>query len=92
MFVFSVFLKDINLLILFKQRKNKHFNYRSQHSKTEDSDLELTAAKKDEFTSKWERTRNANAHKTGVRVSMRTLMLLLIVLLICMYMLDKKFR
>jgi len=75
-------------LTLFKQRKNKRYSYTPRQSKTNDVD----GVKKDEFTSKWERARHANEHKTNMKIPMRTLLLLLVLLLICMYMLDKKFR
>jgi uncharacterized ion transporter superfamily protein YfcC len=71
---------------LFKQRKNKTFNYQSRFSKDNDSDLEVSNQK--EFASKW---KQESKRKMGSPMSMRTLIFILVLLLICMYLLEKKY-
>ncbi|GAA4887068.1 hypothetical protein GCM10023311_08410 [Flaviramulus aquimarinus] len=76
---------------MFKQRKNKTFNYQSRLSKESqtDSSLDNDSYTKD-FVSKWQRK---NVNKTGSPGAMpiRTLILILVLLLICMYVLEKKY-
>ncbi|AXT19541.1 hypothetical protein D7030_10265 [Flavobacteriaceae bacterium AU392] len=76
---------------MFKQRKNKRFNYTPRYSDNDRIDANVTS-KKDEFASKWQRARNTNTPRSGARISMKFLILILVLLLICMYILDVKFR
>jgi hypothetical protein len=71
---------------LFKQRKNKTFNYQSRFSKDNDVDLEVSNQK--EFASKW---KQGSKRKMGSAMTMRTLIFILVLLLICMYLLEKKY-
>lgn len=73
---------------MFKQRKNKTFNYQSRFSKddTINSDLETSSQK--EFDSKWNRDTKL---KGRAAMSMRTLIFVLVLLLICMYLLEKNY-
>tara|TARA_R110002049_G_scaffold217220_2_gene388638 strand:- start:124 stop:345 length:222 start_codon:yes stop_codon:yes gene_type:complete len=72
---------------LFKQRKNKSFNYRPRFSKDEvNSNLETSNEKN--FASKWQQEGKC---KVGASMSMRTLIFVLVLLLICMYLLEKKY-
>ncbi|MFI1772495.1 hypothetical protein [Thalassobellus citreus] len=72
---------------LFKQRKNKSFNYQSRFSKEEGNSNLETSNEKD-FASKWKQN---NKRKVGASMSMRTLIFVLVLLLICMYLLEKKY-
>ena len=76
---------------MLKQRKNKKFNYKNRFSKENVSDSNLDeVSKNDEFVSKWQRARKANAKRGGLikGKSMRTLIIILVLLLIVMYVLD----
>ena len=76
---------------MFHQKKNKTFNYQSRLSKDslDPSQLESVSSDKD-FISKW---RIETGHKVKMRGFMpaKTLILLLVLLLICMYVLEKKY-
>lgn len=76
---------------MFKQRKHKTFDYQSRFSaeKKTDSSLSKDANTKD-YISKWKENR---AVKRKVRGAMpvKTLALFLVLLLICMYLLEKKY-
>lgn len=72
---------------MFKQRKNKTFNYQSRFSKHDAVNSDLETSNQKEFASKWKQTGN---RKVGSAMSMRTLILILVLLLICMYLLDSK--
>lgn len=74
---------------MFKQRKHKIFNYQSRFSKEngKDSEEEELATR---FSSRWKDTRNRN-RKGGFSMSIRTLIIILVLLLICMYLLEKKY-
>tara|TARA_R110002072_G_scaffold227415_2_gene384273 strand:+ start:99 stop:323 length:225 start_codon:yes stop_codon:yes gene_type:complete len=73
---------------LFKQRKNKTFNYQPRFSKDNDVDSDLETSNKKDFISKWERD---NKRKVGSAMSISTLIFVLVLLLICMYLLEKKY-
>ena len=73
---------------MFKQRKNKTFNYQSRFSKDNDVDSDLERSNKKEFVSKWKRD---NKQKVRSAMSIRTLIFVLVLLLICMYLLEKKY-
>ncbi|MGA1225722.1 MAG: hypothetical protein ACO3VF_00430 [Tamlana sp.] len=76
---------------MFKQRKHRTFNYQPRFSKENqtDSSLENENNTKD-FISKWRESRDHKPKARGV-ISIRTLMLVLVLLLICMYLLENKY-
>lgn len=76
---------------MFKQRKNKTFNYQSRFSNENDIDVSSDTSNTTDFVSKW---KSARGHKRKVRggMSFKVLILVLVLLLICMYILDSKFR
>jgi len=73
---------------LFKQRKHKAFNYQPRFSKEEMTNSNTETAGKRDFVSKW---KPEGKRKVGIAMSMRTLILILVLLLICMYFLEKKY-
>lgn len=77
--------------ILFKQRKNKTFNYKTRFSKEnkETSNLDEDSNTKD-FISKWKVGSNTNRKMKG-GMPVKTLILILVLLLICMYLLEGKY-
>ncbi|NMH88597.1 hypothetical protein [Flavivirga algicola] len=76
---------------MFKQRKNRTFKYEPRFSKEnqtgsnpkEDFDSE-------DFVSKWKRQRGNNVRVKGA-LPVKTLILVLVLLLLCMYVLEKKY-
>jgi ABC-type lipoprotein release transport system permease subunit len=74
---------------LFKQRKHKTFNYKPRFSEN-DREQELEEDTK-AFASKWRRENAKNGSKIKGGMSMRFLILALVLLLICMYILEKKY-
>lgn len=76
---------------MFKQRKNKKFNYQSRFSKESQTDASLDSkySTKD-FASKWKQSTGTKV-KTRGAMSMKVLVLILVLLLICMYLLEKKY-
>lgn len=76
---------------MFKQRKNKTFNYKSRLTKDNQSDLGLDDNFDTEnFISKWRRQRGNKVQVKGA-LPVRTLILVLVLLLLCMYLLEKKY-
>jgi hypothetical protein len=76
---------------LFKQRKHKTFNYQSRFSKESQTDSSLdNNSNTKEFISKWQKNKSTKV-KTRGAMSMKVLMLFLVLLLICMYLLEKKY-
>ncbi|GAA4948180.1 hypothetical protein GCM10023314_21860 [Algibacter agarivorans] len=76
---------------MFKQRKNKNFNYQSRFSKESQTDSSLDDdSKTKDFISKWRR-KSGSKPKTRAAMPIRTLILILVLLLICMYLLEKKY-
>ncbi|TJY36269.1 hypothetical protein [Pontimicrobium aquaticum] len=73
---------------MFKQRKNKKFNYKPRFSK--ESQLE-EHSKGHNLASKWQKQRDASLGKGRRGFPMRTLIIILVLLLICMYVLENKF-
>jgi type VI protein secretion system component VasF len=76
---------------LFNQRQHKSFNYKSRFSKENSLDTDADSSEKPDFVLKWKGQRTANTKVKGV-LPMRTLLLILVLLLICMYILDSKFN
>ncbi|WP_298534376.1 hypothetical protein [uncultured Algibacter sp.] len=76
---------------MFQQRKHKTFNYQPRFSKENKVDSSLNKdSKSKEFISKW-RKRAGSKPKTRGAMRMRTLILFLVLLLICMYLLERKY-
>ena len=77
---------------MLKQRKNKTFNYKPRLSnQSESKDGLIEDSKADKFASKWQRERSGSLSKGKRGFSMRTLILILVLLLICMYILENKY-
>ncbi|MFY0713969.1 hypothetical protein J1D01_09850 [Seonamhaeicola sp. NFXS20] len=75
---------------MFKQRKHRTFNYQPRFSKENQdlSNLENETSK--DFISKWKNARESKRKVKGV-LPIRTLILALVLLLILMYVLEKKY-
>ncbi|GAA3624669.1 hypothetical protein GCM10022397_08080 [Flavivirga jejuensis] len=76
---------------LFKQRKNKTFNYQSRFSNENNIDSNSDTPEETDFISKWKSVRDTKRKVKG-GMSIKTLILVLVLLLICMYILDSKFN
>ncbi|MGC6431308.1 MAG: hypothetical protein ACON5F_09730 [Jejuia sp.] len=74
---------------MFGQRKHKTFEYKPRFS--EDSTSTEIEDDTKEFASKWRRSNTNNTKKVKGLFSMRVLILALVLLLICMYLLEKKY-
>ena len=75
---------------MFKQRKNKKFNYQPRFSKENQAGSDSEETPEREFISKWKATREGKRKVKGV-MPVRTLILALVLLLILMYVLEKKY-
>ncbi|WP_370478585.1 hypothetical protein [Tamlana flava] len=76
---------------MFKQRKHRTFNYQPRFSEENKADSGLDEdAKSKDFISKWRAGRDSKTKVHGM-MSMRILILALVLLLICMYLLEKKY-
>lgn len=84
-------MEDKHNSILFGQRKHRTFSYKPRFSKNnkEDANKEEDSKSK-EFVSKW---RQQTGHKVRMKgiMPVRTLILVLLLLLICMYLLEKEY-
>lgn len=79
---------------MFNQRKNKSFNYRSRFSEESQEGEDLEALKNSEdtsFISKW-RDERASNRKVKAALPIRTLIIILVLLLLCMYILETKYK
>lgn len=82
-----------NACILFKPRKNKSFNYTSRFSGDTDTHSEIKKTfKKVDFNSKWRQHEGLTNRKPKKGMSLPLLIVVLILMLICMYLLDIKFK
>lgn len=77
-------------MTLFKSHKNKTFKYQSPFSNKNGNEEDLDDAKKIDFVSKWKRQSEKSRKVKGV-MPIRTLIIVLVLLLICMYLLEKKY-
>jgi len=76
---------------LFKPRKHKTFNYQSRFSKENKADSSLNEdLNTKDYISKWKEDREGKRKVRGT-MSVKTLILFLVLLLICMYLLEKKY-
>ncbi len=73
---------------MFKQRKHRTFNYQPRFSDENQSDSDENQEK--DFVSKWKKANESKRKVKGV-LPVRTLILALVLLLILMYVLEKKF-
>ncbi|RED47557.1 hypothetical protein [Seonamhaeicola aphaedonensis] len=71
---------------MFKQRKNKRFNYQPRFSK--ENKIDFKSEK--EFVSRWRATKDAKRKVKGA-MPLRILILALVLLLILMYVLEKRY-
>jgi hypothetical protein len=77
--------------MLFNQRKNKSFTYKSRFSGDANSDgNQATPDENVGFVSKWKQEGRVTRKARG-GFSIKILLLVLVLLLICMYILDKKY-
>ncbi|OYX25736.1 MAG: hypothetical protein B7Z06_06830 [Flavobacteriales bacterium 32-35-8] len=77
---------------MFNQRKNKAFNYKPRFSRETDSDAnQLHAEKEKDFVSKWKQGSHLDKRIVKGGMSIKMLILVLVLLLICMYVLEKKY-
>lgn len=72
---------------MFAKRKHKTFNYKPRFS--EDGKAIKNEEKEKEFVSKWRQQTGNKVKMKGV-LPVRTLILVLVLLLICMYLLNQK--
>ena len=84
-------MKDKPKHILFNQRKNKSFNYKPRFSR-ENKDIPSNEedSKSTDFVSKWRHQSGNKVRIKGVFPA-RTLILALVLLLLCMYLLEKNY-
>gem|GEM_PF-2324667 len=76
---------------MFKQRKHKNFNYKPRFSQENQTDSSLgDDSETKDFISKWKQSKNTKVTSRGT-ISMKFLILVLVLLLVCMYLLEKKF-
>lgn len=76
---------------MFKQRKHKKFNYQSRFLKESQADSSLDSnSDTKNFVSKWKQNKGGKV-KTRGAMSMTVLIFILVLLLICMYLLEKKY-
>ena len=76
---------------MFKQRKNKTFKYQPRFSKENQKDLDLDdKSETKDFVSKWRR-QSGNKIRVKGALPVKTLILVLVLLLLCMYVLEKKY-
>jgi hypothetical protein len=84
-------LKDKHSDILFKQRKNKTFKYKSRFSEKDKQKADSDELEARDFISKW-RSEHGNSRKViSGGTSVKILIFFLVLLLICMYLIEKKY-
>lgn len=69
-------------LILFKQRKNKKFNYKPRFQNSEQQDA------KDDFETKWGEVRQGSKKRGRLFSSLPVMLLMLIAVIVLMYILN----
>jgi len=67
---------------LFKQRKNKSFNYTPRHQKDQEQ------PKKEDLSSKWDEIRGTSKRKASIFSSLPIMVLFLIAVLVLLYILG----
>ena len=76
---------------MFKQRKHKTFNYKPRFIKKQEGESELGSSKETDFVSKWKAAQSSGKRRFRDGLKLSTLILLLVLLLLCMYWLEKKY-
>jgi hypothetical protein len=76
---------------VFNLRKNKSFSYKSRFPKETDSDANQVTDEGSDFVAKWKQSSHVNKRKIKGGFSMKILLLILVLLLICMYILENKY-
>lgn len=77
---------------MLNQRKNKSFNYKSKFSKEANSELsQVNTDNTKDFVSKWRHASHLNKRKVNRGMPITMLLVILVLLLICLYVLDKKY-
>ncbi|ALJ06260.1 hypothetical protein APS56_14440 [Pseudalgibacter alginicilyticus] len=78
---------------MFKQRKNKTFQYQSRFSKeNQEQSEEKETSETEGFVSKWRTYRDINKRKRKGGFPIKMLLFILVLLLICMYLLENRFN
>ena len=78
---------------MFQQRKNKTFQYQSRFSKENHPDSEVEKSSETEgFVSKWRNHRELSKTKRKGGMPIKMLIFVLVLLLICMYLLENRFK
>jgi hypothetical protein len=78
---------------LLKQRKNKTFQYHSRFSKeNQENPNNDDASKTEGFILKWRSHRELSKKKRKGGLSVKLLIFILVLLLICMYLLENRFK
>jgi type VI protein secretion system component VasF len=76
---------------LFQQRKHKTFNYQSRFANKDNVDsIQTEETNTKDYISKWKENRTSK-RKVRAALPVKTLILFLVLLLICMYLLEKKY-
>lgn len=74
---------------MFGQRKHKTFNYKPRYSKKQEEGLkDDDVSSKSDFVTKWRQQTGNKVQMKGI-LPVRSLILLLVLLLICMYFINK---
>ncbi|TNJ46120.1 hypothetical protein KFZ70_08900 [Tamlana fucoidanivorans] len=77
--------------VLFKQRKHKTFNYQPRFSKEPSLETKSNeGAEAKDFKSRWRRSHDSKVKVRGA-MSIKVLVIILVLLLIGMYVLEKKY-
>ncbi|WP_139002280.1 hypothetical protein [Hyunsoonleella aestuarii] len=72
---------------MFKQRKHRTFNYKPRFSHDNEHESIDKSVDKPDFVSRWKELRPRKRRGT---ISLRTLIIVLVLLLICMFWLESK--
>ena len=83
-------MEQNTVFALLKQQKHKTFNYQSPFSKEKAVGNNLENSKEKDFASQWKRN-SERSRKVKGAMPIQTLIIVLVLLLICMYLLDKKY-
>lgn len=83
-------MKVKNVYTLFKSRKNKTFNYQSAFSKEKESGGDLESSRNHELADKWKRN-SERSRKVKGAMPIKMIIIILVLLLVGMYLLEKKY-
>ncbi|WP_242119625.1 hypothetical protein [Aestuariivivens sediminicola] len=76
---------------MFKQRKHKTFSYKPRFIKTDEAHTQSDGRNKTDFISKWKANQSGKRRVSKGGLKLGTLILLLVLLLILMYALERKY-